>query len=91
MKAKIKRTLTSVLPVSPSRRGNCIACGACCKLPNQCPFQGYDSDGHSYCKVYRFRPLNCRKYPRTASESLTADTCGFHFVAEGDEGGTPPE
>ena len=85
MKAKIKRTLTSVLPVSPDRRGNCIACGACCKLPNRCWFLRYDSDGHSYCAAYALRPLNCRKYPRTASESLTADTCGFRFVAEGDD------
>ncbi|MCJ7776709.1 MAG: hypothetical protein MUP16_00095 [Sedimentisphaerales bacterium] len=77
--AKAKRTLTSVLPVSKDRRGACIACGECCKLPIKCPFLRYKADGSSYCLAYRFRPLNCRKYPRTKSEFLTADMCGFRF------------
>ena len=77
--AKIRRTLTSVLPVAKNRRGQCIHCGACCRLPNVCPFLKTDSDGKGYCGVYRFRPLNCRKYPRTDSEHITKDTCGFRF------------
>ncbi len=77
--ARIKRTLTSVLPVSPQRRGHCVQCGACCKLPNVCPFLKSNGDGHNYCGIYPIRPLNCRKYPRTSSEHITADTCGFRF------------
>ena len=77
--AKIKRTFTSVLPVSKRRRGQCIHCGACCKLPNVCPFLKTNGDGQGYCGVYRFRPLNCRKYPRSDSEHITQDTCGFRF------------
>ncbi len=77
--ARIKRTLTSVLPVSPQRRGRCVQCGACCKLPNVCPFLKSNDDGKIYCRIYPIRPLNCRKYPRTPSEHITADTCGFHF------------
>ncbi len=77
--AKAKRMFTSVLPVSKDRRGACIDCGECCKLPTKCPFLRYKADGSSYCRVYRFRPLNCRKYPRTKSEFITADTCGFRF------------
>ena len=77
--AKAKRTVTSLLPVDKSRKGKCSRCGACCKLPNPCPFLGIDDQGLSTCKVYWLRPLNCRKYPRTKSELITADTCGHSF------------
>ncbi|MDX9701804.1 MAG: hypothetical protein RBU23_02050 [Candidatus Auribacterota bacterium] len=77
--AKLKRTLTSLLPISPARAGSCNRCGECCKLPNYCRFLGYDHEGLSYCKIYPIRPLNCRKYPRTASEQI-CPTCGFYFV-----------
>ena len=77
--AKIRRTFTSVLPVSQRRRGQCVHCGACCKLPNVCPFLRTNGDGEGYCGVYPLRPLNCRKYPRTDSEHITKDTCGFRF------------
>lgn len=79
MLAKLRRTLTSVLPVCSTRRGQCRGCGECCKLPVPCPFLRYHEDGRSYCRIYRFRPLNCRKYPRTNDECLTAPTCGFYF------------
>lgn len=77
--AKIKRTCTSVLPVARNRRGRCIDCGACCKLPNVCPFLKFKPNGKSYCAIHTIRPLNCRKYPRTESECITGDTCGFWF------------
>ena len=77
--AKTKRIFTSILPVSKRRKGQCINCGECCKLPNACPFLKYKPDGKSYCSIYTIRPLNCRKYPRTESEFITADTCGHYF------------
>ncbi|MDD5327147.1 MAG: hypothetical protein PHY02_04950 [Phycisphaerae bacterium] len=77
--AKIKRTFTSILPVAASRKGKCIRCGACCKLPNVCPFFSVDDKGLAVCKAYWLRPLNCRKYPRTKSELITADSCGYTF------------
>ena len=77
--AKAKRTVTAILPVSKKRRGQCIHCGACCKLPNVCPFIKAGDDGKEYCSVYPIRPLNCRKYPRTQSECVTGDTCGYSF------------
>ncbi len=77
--AKVKRTFTSVLPVSKRRRGQCVHCGACCKLPNVCPFLKTHGDGQGYCGVYRLRPLNCRKYPRTETEHITPETCGFRI------------
>lgn len=77
--AKAKRTVTCVLPVSKKRRGRCVNCGACCKLPNVCRFLRYADDGKQYCSIYMIRPLNCRKYPRTESEFITQETCGFSF------------
>ena len=77
--AKFKRTLTCLLPVSDRRRGQCVHCGACCKLPNVCLFLKTNDKGEGYCGVYPIRPLNCRKYPRTEAEHITKDTCGFHF------------
>ncbi len=77
--AKINRTLTSFLPIDTNRAGSCNRCGACCKLPNVCPFLGFDHEGLSYCKIYPVRPLNCRKYPRTESDQVCSD-CGYYFV-----------
>jgi hypothetical protein len=79
LKSKAKRTITSVFPVAKNRTGQCVGCGACCKLPHPCSFLKYNEDGRSFCAIYTIRPLNCRKYPRTASECLTSDTCGFRF------------
>jgi uncharacterized protein len=77
--AKIYRTLTCLLPVSEDRHGECVRCGNCCKLPNRCFALRYDEEGKSYCKIYRFRPLNCRKYPRTQKELVTQESCGYKF------------
>ncbi len=77
--ARIKRTFTSVLPVSDRRHGRCVQCGACCKLPNVCPFLKTNGNGRGYCTIYSVRPFNCRKYPRVPGEHITADTCGFRF------------
>jgi len=79
MTAKVKRSVTSLLPVAKNRKGRCIRCGVCCKLPDVCPFLATSEKGESYCSVYRLRPPTCRKYPRTKSEFLTADTCGYNF------------
>jgi Fe-S-cluster containining protein len=77
--AKIKRTFTAFLPVAKNRKGQCIRCGACCKLPNVCLWLGFDAEGKAICKIYPLRSLNCRKYPRTKSEHITTGTCGMYF------------
>jgi Fe-S-cluster containining protein len=77
--AKFKRISFSILPISKSRSGKCVDCGACCKLPNPCFFLKFKSNGKSYCSINSIKPLACRKYPRTKSEHITADTCGFRF------------
>lgn len=76
--SKVFRTLTCMLPVDSKRKGECIDCGACCKLPNKCLFLK-EKKGKSYCSIYHVRPLNCRKYPRTEKEHITKETCGFRF------------
>jgi len=82
VRAKLKRSVTALLPVSPTRRGSCNDCGECCKLPNRCPFLKFGEDGSSQCAIYKVRPLNCRKYPRTVEEFITPDVCGYYFEDE---------
>ncbi len=77
--AKMRRTITAFLPVDKARKGQCIRCGACCKLPNVCPWLRYDAEGKAICIIYPVRSLNCRKYPRTPSEHITTDVCGLRF------------
>lgn len=89
MLAKIKRFLTSALPVARNRTGQCIGCGACCKLPNVCWFLRSRDDGTHYCLIYPIRPPSCRKYPRTKDECLTGGSCGYCFTEEQREGDVP--
>jgi Fe-S-cluster containining protein len=79
--SKIYRNIVACfLPVSKKRVGQCQRCGACCKLPNVCPFLRYNEENQPRCIVYFIRPFACRKYPRTAREHITQDTCcGFSF------------
>jgi len=76
--SKIVRTITSILPLQKGRKGSCNNCSECCKLPNPCIFLDYKGD-KAICKIYKFRPLNCRKYPRSAKEHITQENCGFYF------------
>ena len=77
--AKIIRTITSVLPLQKGRKGPCKQCGECCKLPNPCIFLDYGENNKPICKIYKFRSLNCRKYPRSVKEHITQENCGFYF------------
>ncbi|MFC2140608.1 YkgJ family cysteine cluster protein [Candidatus Auribacterota bacterium] len=75
--AKLKRTFTAFLPVDPKRKGSCQQCTACCALPNKCPFL-VPKNGKDVCTIYKYRPLNCRKYPRTTKEQICFP-CGYFF------------
>ena len=80
MKNKIIRTITSILPVEEGRTGECNNCGACCRLPFRCVFLKTSDNNKEYCSIYKVRPLNCRKFPRTQKEhELVESECGFHF------------
>lgn len=77
--SKCIRTITAVLPVKKGRKGSCKQCGRCCKLPKSCVFLDYNKENKAICKIYKFRPLNCRKYPRTAIEHITKEVCSYYF------------
>lgn len=78
---KLIRTVTSVFPVDKQRKGDCNRCGECCNLPTRCPFLGYDHEGLAICKAYKYRPLNCRKYPRSSDEQI-CPSCSYFFTDE---------
>lgn len=76
---KVTRFCTSlVLPVEGTRTGECQGCGACCEFLVRCPFLRRDASGASRCRIYAVRPLQCRKYPRTAEEQVH-QPCGYRF------------
>ena len=77
--AKFKRAFSAFFPIAQNRKGACRHCGACCCLPVRCWFLKEGEDGKQYCSIYKFRPPNCRKYPRTEKEFITEQTCGFSF------------
>lgn len=78
-RSKIKRTFTAIfLPVDKNRKGKCLQCGKCCRLPRKCFFLGQRKDGEFYCRIYPIRPPACRIYPRDKEESLV-DDCGHTF------------
>jgi Fe-S-cluster containining protein len=80
MISKLRRTFTSFLPVEEGRAGKCNGCGACCELPVRCFFLKTDSKGNNTCSIYRFRPPNCRKFPRSPAQlEEVAETCSFSF------------
>ncbi|MCL4558175.1 MAG: YkgJ family cysteine cluster protein [Deltaproteobacteria bacterium] len=45
-----------------ARAGECDRCGLCCKIVFECPFLAQNED-HTTCRIYRFRPLQCRAFP----------------------------
>jgi len=76
---KVTRFFTSlVLPVDKTRTGECDRCGACCEFLVKCPFLKRDDSGLPRCSAYVFRPLQCRKYPRSAAEQIH-HPCGYRF------------
>ncbi len=80
MISKLRRTFTSILPVEEGREGKCDGCGACCELPTRCAFLKTDAKGNNTCAIYRFRPPNCRKFPRSPAQlEEVAETCSFSF------------
>jgi len=90
MHHKILRTFTSLLPVDKNRTGECNNCGACCRLPFRCIFLKSAEAGKEYCSIYKFRPPNCRKFPRSLEQyNLVESTCSFDFTKNTDNSVTP--
>lgn len=69
------------------RRGECIRCGACCKLMFRCPWLD-ESDALPTCRRHETRPMNCRVFPIDEADIADRDLilphrkCGYYFVVE---------
>ncbi len=62
-----------------AREGSCDQCGQCCKIIVRCPFL-LEKDGHTSCRVYKFRPLQCRAFPLHDDDLKDIDyKCTFRF------------
>ena len=71
------------------RRGECIRCGACCKLLYVCPHLEELPDGTTECNIHERRPMNCRIFPINGRDLKDRDLvakgghnkpCGFSFA-----------
>jgi hypothetical protein len=74
---KIKRLLKR-------RRGECLRCGACCKLMFRCPAFKKEN-GIAKCKIYKYRSRVCQLFPLDKRDLADRDLieptkkCGFWF------------
>lgn len=87
---KLRRTLLirfrreKVMRMLKRRTGECLRCGACCKLLIRCP--AYDeSGGVPRCRLYDDRPGACGLFPLDESDLRDRDIvqpyvkCGYTF------------
>ncbi len=71
------------------REGECLRCGACCRIGSQCPHFDTDDDDLGLCKRHEVRPRNCRIFPVDERDLADRDivspdtTCGFSFRSNG--------
>ncbi len=61
-----------------ARAGACDQCGLCCKIVFDCPFLARKED-HTVCRIYKFRPLQCRAFPFNETDLKDVDRCSFRF------------
>ncbi len=52
--------------------GECLECGACCKIPLPCIFLA-----GGRCKIYEKRPKQCREFPKNKKQ-LISYNCGYY-------------
>ena len=61
------------------REGTCDQCGQCCKIVIHCPFLTAE-DGHTSCRIYKFRPLQCRAFPLNEHDMDDIEyKCSYRF------------
>lgn len=69
------------------RRGECVRCGACCKLGLTCPH--LDESNLPTCLIHLRRHRNCRHFPLDERDLFDRDRvspetkCGYWFVNGG--------
>ncbi len=61
-----------------NKRGACLQCGKCCRLPYRCPMLTRDNK----CRVYNLaRTASCRLFPLNPRDLGDIDgKCGYYFV-----------
>lgn len=70
------------------RKGECIRCGACCKLLFKCPMLVTHKNGSTSCRIHDRKPENCRIFPvdskciKERNHLLPSLPCGYYFDAD---------
>ena len=78
------------------RTGECLRCGACCRLAYRCQFLRHNGDV-TECRFHKQRPLNCRLFPIDERDLADRDivsphtSCGYRFNGTPDSAETAPE
>ena len=74
------------------RRGECLRCGACCRLLYICPELEELPDGSTRCRIHEKRAKNCRIFPVDQTDlndrglvggDMNERPCGFSFGESG--------
>lgn len=63
------------------RRGECLACGECCRASFDCPFL-YKQGDRYLCRIHETKPEVCKIYPFSEDDMFphTRGKCGYYFV-----------
>ncbi len=73
------------------RRGECLRCGACCRLGFRCVWLRRNGST-TECRFHDLRPPNCRLFPIDERDLADRDLilphrpCGYSFAPEDQEG-----
>ena len=57
-----------------TRQGQCLNCGACCRLPVRCVFLFRNK-----CLIHHNRPKQCKGFPAGPGQ-LVSEGCGYRFM-----------
>lgn len=68
-----RRGVSRYQKIKYTRTGECISCGACCKLPVRCIFLM-----KGRCLIHHNRPKQCRSFPSKPSQ-VVSHKCGYSF------------
>jgi len=66
------------------RTGECVRCGACCRLAFECVFL-MKSGSRTTCLIHKLKPDNCKFFPITPMDIADRDKvrpgvpCGYRF------------
>jgi len=69
------------------RSGECLRCGACCRLAHRCQSLR-NTAAITECRFHKYRPMNCRLFPiderDLADRDLVAPDrpCGYRFARD---------